>query len=71
MVSLWEPEDITLWFTFSAIVAVFCHSKIKHFIFVFCQSSRRCVLLFLITCRALCLGLIIYSVYKETGFNLG
>ena len=70
MVSQSEPEDIILWLSFTAIVALFRHLINQHSIFVFCQSSTRCVLIFPITCRALCLGFIIYTVYKETGFNL-
>ena len=70
MVSQWEPEAINLGFSFSAIVAVLRH-LINQTCYVFCQSSTRCVLIFPITCRELCLGFIIYTVYKETGFNLG
>ena len=71
MVSQWEPEAIYLWFSFVAIVAVFRHVINQHFIFAFYQSSTRCALNFPIICRVLCLGIIIYTVYKETGFNLG
>ena len=71
MVSQREPEAINLRFSFAAIVAVFHHLINQHFIFVFCQYSTRCVLMIPIICRDSCLGFTIYTVYKETGFNLG